>query len=172
MARQSPRIELLCRSLAPSTGREQQDRIVQRLRGLDEAGRIRGFEVVLCGECVCPRAATAETDPGEFLLDRHDAFQTWAEETGRDLVGFEKRDTKSILTGATVTGIVFPRLTLAEYRDGELTFVAPSSDDGEQTTVADRLGDYERGSVDGLSDEAQREPRAEDATVDQVEEEK
>jgi hypothetical protein len=171
MERQSPRIELFCRSLAPSTGREQQDRIVQRLRTLDERDRIQGFEVVLCGECVCPRAATAETDPGEFLLDRYDGFQAWAEETDRTLVGFEKRNTKSMLTGTTVTGIVFPRLTLAEYRDGELTFVAPSSDGSEQTSVADRMGDYEREDVDGRSDEANGEPRAEDAAVDQVKEE-
>jgi hypothetical protein len=171
MERQSPRIELFCRSLAPSTGREQQDRIVQRLRTLDERDRIQGFEVVLCGDCVCPRAATAETGPGEFLLDRYDAFQTWAEDTGRDLVGFEKRNTKSMLTGTTVTGIVFPRLTLAEYREGQLTFVAPSSDGSEQSSVADRVGDYERGDVENRSDEAQREPRAEDAAVDQVEEE-
>jgi hypothetical protein len=171
MERQSPRIELFCRSLAPSTGREQQDRIVQRLRTLDERDRIQGFEVVLCGECVCPRAVTAETAPGERLLDRYDAFKAWADERGRDLVGFEKRNTKSMLTGTTVTGIVFPRLTLAEYRDGELTFVAPSSDGSEQTTVADRLDDYEREDVESRSDEAQREPRAEDAAVDQVEDE-
>lgn len=169
MGRQSPRIELFCRSLAPSTGRQEQERVVKRLRTLDETDRIRGFEVVLCGECVCPRAATAETDPGERLLDRYDAFQTWAEETGRELGGFEKRATKSMLTGTTVTGIVFPRLTLAEYREGELTFVAPSRDGSDGTSVADRLDTYkERG---GRSDEAEREPRAEDATVDQVEDE-
>jgi hypothetical protein len=170
MERQSPRIELFCRSLAPSTGRERQERIVQWLRTLDERDRIRGFEVVLCGECVCPRAATADTEPGERLLDRYDAFRTWADETGRKLVGFEQRDTKSTLTGTTVTGIVFPRLTLAEYHEGKLTFVAPSRDASEQTTVADRVSDYERGAVGGRSDEAQREPRAEDAAVDQVKE--
>lgn len=171
MARQSPRIVLVCRSLAPSTGREQQDRIVRRLRTLDERDRIQGFEVVLCGECVCPRAATAETDPGERLLDRYDAFQTWAEERGRDLVGFEKRDTKSMLTGTTVTGIVFPRLTLAEYHEGRLTFVAPSSDGSDGISVADRVCEYEQEGVESRSDEAHGEPRAEDAAVDQVEDE-
>ncbi|WP_424016349.1 HTH domain-containing protein (plasmid) [Halorientalis pallida] len=171
MASKSPRIELFCRSLAPSTGRDYQERTLRRLRSLDERDRIRGFEVVLCGDCVCPRSAMAETNPGAQLLDRYESFQTWADENGRELVGFERRNTESLLTGTTVTGIVFPRVTMAEYREGELTFVAPSSNGSEQMSIADRLEEYEWEDVGSRSDEAQREPRAEDAAVDQVEDE-
>jgi hypothetical protein len=142
--------------------------VVRRLRAAVDSGRLRGFDVFLCGECVCPRAATAETDPGERLLDRYDAFRAWADETGRELVGFERRDTTSTLMGTTVTGIVFPRLTLAEYRDGALRFVAPSSDGIEQTGVADRTDEYEQRTATRRSDEARREPRAEDAAVDRI----
>ncbi|WP_246985302.1 HTH domain-containing protein [Halorientalis marina] len=171
MAGDRPRIELFLRSLAPATGRDGQERIVERLRTLDEENVVRDFEVVLCGECVCPQAATAETEPGERLLTSYEAFEAWADDRDRELSGFEQRDTKSILTGTTVTGIVFPRVVLAEYRDGDLTFVAPSADDTEKTSVSDRLSAYESGeAAERASDEAQREPRAEDATVDEVEE--
>jgi hypothetical protein len=142
MARDPPRVELFLRSLAPARGREQQERIVERLHALDDEGLLRGFEVVLCGDCVCPRAATASTEPGRRLLDRYEAFDAWAERTGRELTGFEVRDTRSILTGTTTTGVVFPRVVLAEYRDGELAFVAPSRD-AEVTSVPDRLSTYE-----------------------------
>jgi len=171
MAGDRPRIELFLRSLAPTTGREGQERIVERLRTLDDENVVRDFEVVLCGECVCPRSATADTAPGERLLGRYDAFEDWADERGRTLSGFETRDTRSILTGTTVTGIVFPRVALAEYRDGDLAFVAPSADGTEKTSVSDRLSAYESGdAIERGSEGSQRGPEAEDAAVDEVEE--
>jgi hypothetical protein len=137
-----PRLELLLRSLAPVDARPAQERLVSRLQSLDDEDRIKGVDYTLCGECLCPSLNTAETDIAAFLLERYERFEAWAEENGRELVGFEERDTESLLTGATVTGIVFPRITLAEYREGSLTFVAPSTNGTEQTTVADRLETY------------------------------
>lgn len=142
MTQDDPRLELYVRSLAPTDAREPQERVVERLQTLDERDRIAGFEVALCGECVCPSSVTAGTDAGKRLLDRYDAFETWADEHDRGLVGFEHKDTQSLLTDTTVTGIVFPRMTLAEYRDGQLTYVAPSSNGAEQTSVLDRLDSY------------------------------
>lgn len=158
-----PRVEVFLRSLAPQTGRESQERVVGRLQELEAAGRIRGFEAVVCGECVCPRSATAQTGPGKRLLDHYEAFERWAEETGRELVGFAERDTKSLLTGSDITGIVFPRMVLAEYRDGELAFVAPSRGD-EQTTVTDRLVAYERSDGAGTTEAVEND--ASDARVE------
>ena len=137
-----PRLELYLRSLAPATGRDQQDRVVRRLHDLDGDGRIKGFDVRLCGDCVCPRAETARTDPGRRLLRRYERFAEWAEEAGYDLTGFERREVDSVLTGTTVTGIAFPRMVLAEYRNGSLTFVAPAADDSKTVTVQDRLDEY------------------------------
>ena len=137
-----PRIELYVRSLAPAEGRKRQEAVVERLRALDADGHIAGVEVVLCADCVWPSLGTAETDVGRRLLRRYDAFREWAEARGRELVGFRRRDADSLLTGTAVTGIVFPRLALAEYRDGDLAFVAPSANGTEQTTVSDRLDVY------------------------------
>ncbi len=137
-----PRVELYVRSLAPADTRQTQENVVGRLQSLDARDNIRGFELALCGDCVCPTLNTATTDVGSRLLDRYDRFQQWADATDRELTGFEQRETESLLTGTTVTGVVFPRLTLAEYRDGELTFVAPSANGTEQMSVIDRIETY------------------------------
>lgn len=137
-----PRVELYLRSLAPATGRDQQDRVVRRLHELDDADRISGFDVRLCGDCVCPRAETARTDPARRLLGRYERFEGWADETDYDLSGFERREVESVLTGTTVTGIAFPRMVLAEYRGGSLTFVAPATNDTETVSVHGRLEAY------------------------------
>jgi hypothetical protein len=139
-----PRLELFVRSLAPTVGREEQERVVRRLRDLDEQARIEGFDLVVCGDCVCPAAETARTEAGQRLLGSYEAFEDWARARSRDLVGFEHREVESTLIGSPepVTGVVFPRMALAEYRDGSLAFVAPSANGVERTSVADRLERY------------------------------
>jgi hypothetical protein len=137
-----PRIELFLRSLAPTDARDQQEQVLDSLQTLEADDQIKGFEVVLCGDCVCPSSATAETEVGERLLRRYRTFEEWADDHDRDLTGFDQQNISSLLTGTTVTGIVFPRIAIAEYRDGDLAFVAPSSNGVERTSVTDRLADY------------------------------
>lgn len=139
---EQPRVELYLRSLAPVTARDQQNEVVTQLQELDSNGCIRGFDIILCGDCVCPESATARTQPAKRLLERYEQFQAWATKKGRTLVGFEERDSSGLLTGTSVTGIVFPRITLAEFRGGSLSFVAPSATEETQTTVRDRLTTY------------------------------
>jgi len=140
----TPRVELYLRSLAPTETREHQEAVVETLQSLEADGRLAGFEVALCGECVCPESSTADTAVGRRLLRRYEAFEEWADERDRELVGFRERDTESLLTETTVTGIVFPQMVLAEYCEGRLDFVAPSRDGTDQTTVRDRLETYRR----------------------------
>lgn len=142
MSDAGPRIELYLRSLAPTTARPEQERVVRRSRALEADGRVTDLDVAVCGDCVCPDAATAETETGRRILSRYGAFRDWADAHDRELVGFEELDTRSQLTDTRVTGIVFPRITLAEFRDGSLAFVAPSRTDGTTTTVLDRLDTY------------------------------
>lgn len=138
MGEEPPRIELYLRSLAPDTARDEQDRVVERLRRLDERGCLRSVDVYVTGTGVCGSTAAAETDPGQFLLGRIDRFESWADEQDRSLCGFDKQCVDSSLIGETVTGITVPRIVLAEYVDGDLEFVAPSRGSAV-TTVADRL---------------------------------
>lgn len=142
MTENTPRVELFVRSLAPTDARETQEQVVDRLQSLDEDDQIRGVDYTLCGECVCPSLNSAQTDIAQLLLGRYERFESWAETNDRELVGFEQRETESLLTGTSETGIVFPRLTLAEFRGGEVAFIAPSTDGTEQTTVKERLEAY------------------------------
>ena len=133
-----PRVELFVRSLAPETARAEQERVIERLGRLEERGRVRAVDVHVCGACICPSTAAAETEVGQFLLDRFERFESWAEDRGRSLVGFRRRCVDSMVAGETVTGVTFPRMTLAEFADGDLRFVAPSTNSGT-STVMDRI---------------------------------
>lgn len=142
MTQQQLQIELYVRSLAPTDIRDRQESVIERLDELERAGRIDEFEVILCGDCVCASLATANTTVGQRLLDRFATFEEWAAQRDRTLVGFAQQDTKSTLSRSNITGIKFPRLALAEYRGGDLSFVAPSRNGAENTTVLDRIRTY------------------------------
>lgn len=129
------RVELFVRSLAPETARSAQERILERLRELDRHGPLDGVDCYVAGDCVCPSTVAAETEIGQFLLDRIDAFETWAGEHGYELVGFDDRCVDSSMTGETVTGIRFPRLCLAVFGDDNLILVAPVADDETRLPV-------------------------------------
>lgn len=137
-----PRLELYVRSLAPRDIRESQEEVFETLQSLEETGRISEFEVVVCGDCVCPSSPTAATAIGQQVLGCYESANEWATESDRELVGFEKRETKSMLRETTVEGISFPKLLLVEIRDGSVSFVAPSKSETEKTTVLDRLAMY------------------------------
>lgn len=137
-----PRIELYVRSLAPADIRETQEEVLERLQALEADGQIAEFEVVVCGEAVCPSSVTAETAIGRRLLDRYRSATEWANEHGRELIGFESRETESEIAGTAVTGVSFPRLLLVELDGGDVEYVAPSRDDSETTSVQDRIERY------------------------------
>jgi len=142
MTQESLEIELYIRSLAPTDIRDKQESVIERLDELDRANRIDSFEVILCGDCVCASLATAKTAVGKRLLDRFASFEEWSAERNRTLAGFTEQDTESTLSGTHITGVKFPRLALAEYRSGDLSFVAPSRNGSENTTVIDRVEEY------------------------------
>lgn len=137
-----PRLELFLRSLAPFDARDQQERIIDTLESLSEAGRVKEFRAHVCGESLSPTSAPARTEVGQHLLDRYEAFRDWARTHDRELVGFTERSTTSLVTDTTTTEIVLPQIVLAEYHDGDLTYVAPSSNGADTTSVADRLDIY------------------------------
>lgn len=143
------RAELFVRSLAPETARPEQERVIERLRGLERDGALAALDLHVAGDCVCPSTVAAETETGRFLLERFEAFEAWAADHGCALVGFEDRCVDSSLTGETVTGIRFPRLCLAVFDDEELLLVAPASDGEASVTVHE--------AVERLSE---RRPRA------------
>jgi hypothetical protein len=141
-------VELHVRSLAPQGGRDQQESAIERLDRLATDGRIDEFSVDVWGQQVSLSTASARTDAGRAVLDRVEAFREWADETGRSVESFfETRRVASEITDQQYVSLVLPTLTLAEYRDGDLSFVAPCSDGGTVTTVTDRIDGYESGDV-------------------------
>jgi len=131
------RVELFVRSLAPETARQKQESIIERLRNLEANGTVGAMELHVVGDCVCPSTVAATTETGQFLLERFETFQQWADRNGVELVGFRDRCIDSSMTGETVTGITFPRLCLAVFDGDDCRFVAPvAGDDGEETVPA------------------------------------
>lgn len=134
------RVELHVRSLAPRAGHRQQERVIDRLEELESNGQVDEFSIDVWGKQVGLSSAAARTDAGRFVLDRVESFREWAAENGCSVESFfETRHVTSQVTDEQYTALVLPSLTLAEYRDGDLSYVAPCSDDGDATTVHDRL---------------------------------
>ena len=134
----TPRVELYRSRDAGDTD----DGVLKRLRNLEDVGRLRAFELVRCGDCAGGPDERNRQSPRDLLRRRYRSFEQWAETYGRELVGFEQQTSRSVLTGSTTAEVVFPDRTLAEYRDGRLSFVAPSADEHGTTTVSDRIETY------------------------------
>jgi hypothetical protein len=81
--RHSPiRVEVFVRSPAPDTARPQQDNLIQRLQTLESQGNIESVDLYVTGGCICESTAAASTDTGQFLLNRFDRFEAWADGSG------------------------------------------------------------------------------------------
>jgi hypothetical protein len=138
------RIELFVRSLAPNAMRPTQESAIERLQRLAATGSIE-LSVHVTGGDVCPNTAAASTEIGQFLLDRIDAFESWADEHGRSLRPcFEYHENATAIDGSDCSSIELPAMVLAEYDADGLRFVAPSTDDTSTVTVRDRLEAIER----------------------------
>ncbi|MFD1514762.1 HTH domain-containing protein [Halomarina rubra] len=147
-------LELYVRSLSAEAGTARVAAVLDRLARLDETDRIDGYEVVVWGDGVSLDDRVLATDAARTIRDAVGELRAWAEETGRDLPGFEERTVRSAVTGEVRHNLTVPTIALAERRDGAVTWVAPCHDDGVHT-VAERLGDISRG----------RERSARDAVV-------
>lgn len=140
---QETTVELYVRSLTPR-GHSQQESAIERLERLSEAGVLSEFAVEVWGRQVDLSGAAARTDAGQFVLDRVEQFREWARRTGRSVDSFfETRSVESSIRDQEYAALVLPELTLAEYRGGELAFVAPCSDGDAVCTVGDRIDDLE-----------------------------
>lgn len=152
--RHSPiRVEVFVRSLAPDTARPQQDNLIQRLQNIETKGDIESVDLYVTGDCICESTAAASTDTGQFLLDRFERFEAWADEYGVELVGFRDRCVDSAISMTTVTGHQFPRIAVAVFSDGDLDLVTPFAEADIQHTVAELVAALEShcGSVDEQS---------------------
>lgn len=161
-------LDLHVRSLAPRAGHAQQESVIERLDELEAGGYIDEFTVNVWGRQISLSTAAARTDAGQFVLDRVDEFRAWAAETDRSVDSFfETRRVESEITDQEYAALVLPVLTLAEYRDDELAYVAPCTDGETVVTVEDRIDVLETTRVTDVIDDAERDPLVATDDVDE-----
>ncbi|RJT03870.1 HTH domain-containing protein [Halococcus sp. IIIV-5B] len=133
-------VELFVRSLAPAGARPEQEGVVDRIEGLQRAGRIAASTVTVWGGGIAPGSAFAGTEPGRTILEAVEEFTRWA--SANDLrfpSAFEERECTSIAGDDCQRVIGFPLMCLATRENGELRCVAPWSNDVLTHTIHDCL---------------------------------
>lgn len=141
MEEPEPSAELYVRSLAPDGIHAHQESVVERLEHLESRGDVASFSLRVWGSRVVRSSSAAGVGEGRDVRRRLETFETWADRNGMSLEGpFREETVRSTITGEEYTAVTLPAMTLAEYADGELRFVAPCCSDGVVHTVDDRLG--------------------------------
>lgn len=139
------RLELYVRSLSPLGARTRQEAVIERLQRLEEADRVDDVHVLVWGRRIDPTSTAAETEQGQFILNRIAEFKQWALANNTTLESFyQTREQSSSVVGDDYTTIVLPKMGLAEYRGEELEQVVPCTGPDGVESVADYLDDLER----------------------------
>jgi hypothetical protein len=143
------RLELYVRTLSPPGARTRQEQVIKRLQRLEDEDHIDDFYVKVWGRQIDPTTKAAETDQGEFILNRIAEFKQWALANNTTLESFyQTHEQSSSITGQDHTTIVLPKMGLAEYHGSELEQVAPCTDEDDVHSVVNHLDDLERRLAD------------------------
>lgn len=132
-------IELCARSLFPIGAYQQQEQVIERLDQLDKSGRIADFSVIW-GKCVATNTTTARPEKERYILNRVAEFKQWALSKNIALELFHQTQTvDGEITEDSYTTMTLPVMGPAEYSNGELVHVAPSTKGDTVRQVEDRL---------------------------------
>lgn len=158
------RLELYVRTLSPPGARRRQEDVIDRLQELDEDGHVDDVHVQVWGKQIDPTTNAADTDQGQFILNRIAEFQQWALANNTTLESFyQTREQSSSITGEDHTTVVLPKMGLAEYHGSELEQVTPCTRrDDEVFSVTDHLDALERRVTRPAEPEAAATPVAEE----------
>jgi hypothetical protein len=139
------RLELYVRTLSPPGARSRQEAVVDRLQRLEDDDHVDDVFLKVWGKGIDPTTSAAETEQGQFILNRIAEFQQWALANNTTLDSFyQARQQSSSITGEEHRTIVLPNMGLAEYHGDELKQVAPVATGDETYTVSDHLDELER----------------------------
>lgn len=136
---------LFVRSLSPEGARAEQDRVVERLRGLSDSGVLAEFSLSVWGSRLQP-ASARRTQAGREVLDTIDRFEAWADrqEPSRSLC-FALREPRTPIADTSPTAsdrepeLVLPVMCLAITEHDRLRCVAPWREGSKVHTVTDCL---------------------------------
>jgi len=154
MNQTEPYIELYVRSLFPDGAGDRQDSVIDKLDELDRNDEIAGYDIVVWGKQVAPESAAANTEKGNYVLNRVAEFKQWALSNNVSLESFYQRTSiESEVTETPYDAMVLPVMGLAEYSGDELAHVAPCTRGEEVHTITDRLDSLEAGEPSSLEHE-------------------
>jgi len=155
MSQTGPHIELYVRSLLPDGAGKRQEAVLERLDRLERTGEIAGYNIIIWGKQLAPDSAAADTEEGQYILNRVAEFKLWALSNNVSLDSFYQRTAvESEVTGMADDVMILPVMGLAEYRESELTHVAPYVKDEDVHTISDRLDGLEAGEPSALNRDA------------------
>ncbi|MFC7077498.1 HTH domain-containing protein [Haloarcula halophila] len=147
-----PHVELFVRSMLPDGANERQEAVLDRLERLDREDEIADYNVVVWGKQIAPESAAARTPEGKYILNRVAEFKQWALSNNVSLESFyQTTDVESEVTEEAYTAMVLPVMGLAEYREAELSHVAPCTEGDVVHTIMDRLDAIEDGRESEIS---------------------
>jgi hypothetical protein len=146
------RLELYVRTLSPPGARSRQEAVIDRLRRLEDDDHVDDVFVKVWGKQIDPTTSAAETEQGQFILNRIAEFQQWALANNTTLDSFyQSRQQSSSITGEEHHTIVLPKMGLAEYHGDELEQVSPVAVGEDTETVPEHVDALERRLVQGVT---------------------
>lgn len=134
-------VELWIRSFAPASAGPSQKRALERLEELESSDPIESVEVGVWGKEVEQTDHASRIPQLQRIETRLEAFETWADNTGRQLEPFFRNThVESTITETSHDVWRLPTVALAEFdEDDELLHVAPCRNDERTVDVFDRF---------------------------------
>jgi hypothetical protein len=130
------RADLFVRSLgAPVDSQHCHSSVVQRLDELEANGPVTTVTIRLWGDRLYPDGRCADTPAGRFILDKIEEMESWAAQTERVQLRFERTQATSALSDESRTMIRLPYHCLSVYLDDSLSAVLPCSVDGRECSL-------------------------------------
>ncbi|WP_284011215.1 HTH domain-containing protein [Haloarcula pelagica] len=150
------RATVYLQSLAPTSSYSSQERLVERLQSLVDAGYIDELTVTVWGEQVCTEGALSTvTDCSQIIQAIGDFFALAADSSVEVAPFFRVKEISSSLSGEEFNCISTPARCVAFYTAESLLGVYPCKVDGVVYTPEDALTQLER-----LTDEEHQQARA------------
>ena len=128
------------RSLSPPLGaRGAQERVLERLQALEDAGTFDAVELDVVGEQLCTESVATELETVESVLDDVGDIREWTDCECRAAEVFDRRTIHSRTTGEEYETLRTPRVLLTVSVDDSLVAVFPCVAAGTCVSVVDYL---------------------------------
>lgn len=140
-------VRVYLRSLAPPCSYSAQERLIERLKSLEEAGRIDDISVTVWGEQVCTDGELSDLSYSSQIVGAIGDFFELASRSAIEISPFFRvKEISSSIAGEQFRCITVPERCLAFYSEGSVIGLYPCKIDDVVYTPEDALSQYERSS--------------------------